>query len=71
MSPWISGALLIQLSYVFLLFTQSPEFNDQTLVDPSTSIANFNISSFAAATGLGDPLAGSFMLVAPDPSTAA
>ncbi|KZV66228.1 PEBP-like protein [Peniophora sp. CONT] len=56
--------------YVFLLFAQSPEFDDQTLVNSTTSIANFNISSFAAATGLGDPLAGSFILVAPDPSTA-
>ncbi|VDB91787.1 unnamed protein product [Peniophora sp. CBMAI 1063] len=54
--------------YVFLLFTQSPDFDEQTLVNASTSIANFNISSFAAATGLGDPLAGSFMLVAPDPT---
>ncbi|KAH9479677.1 26 kDa secreted antigen [Psilocybe cubensis] len=56
--------------YVFLLFKQSKAFNTQTLVTPATSIANFNISTFAAAVGLGQPLGGTFMLVGPDPTTA-
>ncbi|EEB96198.1 hypothetical protein MPER_04706, partial [Moniliophthora perniciosa FA553] len=54
--------------YVFLLFRQSPEFDQQTLVNSSSPVQLFNISSFAAATGLGDPIAGTFMLVAPDPT---
>ncbi|PPQ79673.1 hypothetical protein CVT25_003247 [Psilocybe cyanescens] len=56
--------------YVFLLFKQSKAFNTQTLVTPATSIANFNISSFASAVGLGQPLGGTFMLVGPDPPVA-
>lgn len=54
--------------YVFLLFRQPAGFDNQTTVTPATSIANFNISAFAQEVGLGNPLAGSFMLVAPDPS---
>ncbi|KAF8958369.1 phosphatidylethanolamine-binding protein, partial [Flammula alnicola] len=54
--------------YVFLLFEQSTAFNGQTLVTPATSIANFNISQFAGAVGLGQPIGGTFMLVGPDPS---
>ncbi|KAF8989029.1 phosphatidylethanolamine-binding protein [Cyathus striatus] len=56
--------------YIFLLFEQPRGFNTQTLVTPSTSIANFNISSFAAAVGLGNPIAGTFMRVAPDATAA-
>ncbi|KAF8989101.1 phosphatidylethanolamine-binding protein [Cyathus striatus] len=56
--------------YVFLLFEQPRGFNAQTLVTPSTSIENFNISSFAAAVGLGNPIAGTFMRVGPDPTAA-
>ncbi|KAH6907665.1 PEBP-like protein [Coprinopsis sp. MPI-PUGE-AT-0042] len=41
-------------------------FNAQTIVTPETSLINFNISSFASVVGLGDPLAGTFMIVAPD-----
>ncbi|KAF5374153.1 hypothetical protein D9615_008807 [Tricholomella constricta] len=51
--------------YIFLLFRQPANFNEQTLVTSSTPVQLFNISSFAAATGLGDPIAGTFMLVAP------
>ncbi|RDB16016.1 Protein D2 [Hypsizygus marmoreus] len=53
-------------SYIFLLFNQPAGFNSQTLVTPTTPINLFNISSFAASTGLGSPIAGTFMLVAPD-----
>ncbi|KAG5728062.1 OV-16 antigen [Termitomyces sp. T112] len=56
--------------YIFLMFNQPTNFNSQTLVTPTTSIELFNISAFAAATGLGDPIAGTFMLVGPDPTTA-
>ncbi|KAG6872122.1 hypothetical protein C0995_012776 [Termitomyces sp. Mi166 len=54
--------------YIFLLFNQPTEFNGQTLVTPTTPTNLFNISAFAAATGLGDPIAGTFMLVGPDPT---
>ncbi|KAF7368692.1 hypothetical protein MVEN_00193700 [Mycena venus] len=53
--------------YIFLLFDQSPQFAQQTLVTPATSIENFNISQFAKAVDLGNPLAGTFMRVAPEP----
>ncbi|KAF7378124.1 hypothetical protein MSAN_00236700 [Mycena sanguinolenta] len=55
--------------YIFLLFNQSPEFNHQTLVNSSTVVTNFNISQFAKAVDLGNPFAGTFMLVAPEPTT--
>ncbi|KAJ3790229.1 PEBP-like protein [Lentinula aff. detonsa] len=51
--------------YVFLVFEQSDDFSSQTLVTPDTSRDNFNISAFAAATGLGSPLAGTYMEVNP------
>ncbi|KAJ2936423.1 hypothetical protein H1R20_g671, partial [Candolleomyces eurysporus] len=49
--------------YVFWAFKQSPNFNEQRLVTAQTYIGNWNLSSFAAQTGLGDPVAASFMLV--------
>lgn len=54
--------------YIFLLFEQPEGFNDQTVVTPETPISLFNISAFAARVGLGDPIAGTFMLVAPNPT---
>ncbi|KAG6909599.1 hypothetical protein DXG01_016638 [Tephrocybe rancida] len=57
--------------YIFLLFKQPPGFAQQSLVTPTAPITLFNISSFVDATGLGAPIAGSFMLVAPDPSEGA
>ncbi|KJA25690.1 hypothetical protein HYPSUDRAFT_199416 [Hypholoma sublateritium FD-334 SS-4] len=51
--------------YIFLLFRQSEEFNKQTLVTATTSIEHFNISSFASALKLGQPIGGTFMMVAP------
>ncbi|KAJ7863963.1 PEBP-like protein [Mycena olivaceomarginata] len=53
--------------YIFLLFDQSPQFARQTLVNATTSVALFNINQFASAVDLGNPLAGTFMLVAPEP----
>ncbi|KAG6898901.1 hypothetical protein C0993_002978 [Termitomyces sp. T159_Od127] len=54
--------------YIFLLFNQPENFNAQRLVTSTTPTNLFNISEFAAATGLGDPIAGTFMRVAPDPT---
>lgn len=58
------------LRYVLLLFKQPAGFESQALVNSTTSVSNFNISTFAAATKLGNPIAGTFMLVGPDPTTA-
>jgi len=55
--------------YIFLLFDQSPQFAHQTLVNATTSIELFNISQFASAVDLGNPVAGTFMKVAPEPAT--
>ncbi|KAF9073593.1 PEBP-like protein [Rhodocollybia butyracea] len=55
--------------YTFLLFHQPAGFNQQTLVNSTTSIENFNLSSFAEATGLGRPIGGTFMLTGPEPTT--
>ncbi|KAA1473818.1 PEBP-like protein [Dentipellis sp. KUC8613] len=52
--------------YVFLLFAQPAGFAAQTVLTPATPISNFNVSLFAQEVGLGRPLGGSFMLVAPD-----
>jgi phosphatidylethanolamine-binding protein len=54
--------------YIFLLYKQPTGFENQTLVTPETPVQLFNISQFAAATGLGAPIGGTFMLVAPDPT---
>lgn len=57
----------ILCSYTFLLFRQSEAIaiDAQTFITANTSIENFSISAFAKQTGLGNPLGGSFMLVAP------
>ncbi|KAF9256593.1 PEBP-like protein [Marasmius fiardii PR-910] len=52
--------------YVFLLFRQSRQFNSQTEVNSTTSVSLFDVAKFAADTGLGKPIGGTFMLVAPD-----
>ncbi|KAI0031171.1 phosphatidylethanolamine-binding protein, partial [Vararia minispora EC-137] len=57
--------------YVFLIYTQSPDFDEQTFVTPNTPVSDFSISDFATATGLGNPLGGTFIFVAPDNSTSA
>ncbi|KAI0272567.1 phosphatidylethanolamine-binding protein [Gloeopeniophorella convolvens] len=57
--------------YTLLLFVQPDGFLDAAaaLVNSSTPITNFNISSFASQTGLGAPIAGNFFLTGPDTST--
>ncbi|KIM40870.1 hypothetical protein M413DRAFT_411724 [Hebeloma cylindrosporum] len=57
--------------YIFLLFEQSKNFNDQTWITPTTPVTFFNLSTFAAAVGLGQPIGGTFMFVGPDPTTKA
>jgi hypothetical protein len=43
-----------------LLFDEPPSFKYQTLINPSSSPLQFNISAFVEATGLGAPLGGTF-----------
>jgi len=50
--------------YVFLAFRQPAGFDQQTLVSADTPIQHFDIAQFAEAVGLGDPIAGTFMMVA-------
>ncbi|KAI0047477.1 PEBP-like protein [Auriscalpium vulgare] len=52
--------------YTFLLFKQSAGFDSQTVLQcqSTASPIGFNVSSFAQATGLGNPIGGTFMLVA-------
>ncbi|KAF9067164.1 hypothetical protein BDP27DRAFT_1423185 [Rhodocollybia butyracea] len=45
--------------YLFLLFHQPV---GQTLVNSTTSVEHWNPGSFAEATGLGQPVGGTFML---------
>ncbi|KAF8685547.1 Phosphatidylethanolamine-binding protein [Rhizoctonia solani] len=47
--------------YVALLYAQPSNFDTASL--NATQFARFNISSFAASAGLGDPLAGTFLTV--------
>lgn len=54
------------VSYVFLMFEQPREFLHQQLLTPQTPITSFNISDFAQKIGLGNPVAGTYMLVGPD-----
>ncbi|KAI0056049.1 PEBP-like protein [Artomyces pyxidatus] len=50
--------------YVFLLFKQPAGFDSQTAVNATTPVTNFNIASFSQTVGLGEPIGGTFMLVA-------
>ncbi|KAJ2915989.1 hypothetical protein MD484_g4454, partial [Candolleomyces efflorescens] len=49
--------------YTYLLYKQPSNFNQQTIVTSQTSIVNWNVSQFASRAGLGDPIAGTFMMV--------
>ncbi|KAF9059571.1 PEBP-like protein [Rhodocollybia butyracea] len=55
--------------YTFLLYNQPAGFNKQTLVNSTTPVPSWNLSSFAEATGLGQPIGGTFMLTGPNPTT--
>ncbi|KAJ2912192.1 hypothetical protein MD484_g8218, partial [Candolleomyces efflorescens] len=49
--------------YTYLLYKQPSNFNQQMIVTSQTSIVNWNVSQFASRAGLGDPIAGTFMMV--------
>ncbi|KAF5353359.1 hypothetical protein D9756_008062 [Leucocoprinus leucothites] len=49
--------------YIFLAFKQPEGFDQQTLVTAQTSVLGWNLTHFAASVGLGDPIAGTYMLV--------
>ena len=59
--------------YTWLLWEQPANFNQETYYPPVTSSANFNesaifnfnIPAFAGATGLSQPVGGSFALIGP------
>ncbi|PFH51380.1 hypothetical protein AMATHDRAFT_142692 [Amanita thiersii Skay4041] len=55
---------------VKFVYVQPPDFNQTapTLVNASTPILNFNLTTFAEAANLSDPIAGNFFLVGPDDS---
>src|SRR6266508_6873993 len=57
--------LLLAHRCVFLLFKQPDGFKDQKEVTPDSPRPSFNVSGFAQKVGLGDPVAGNFVLVAP------
>jgi len=50
---------------VFLLFKQPDGFKDQKEVTHDTARPFFNVSGFAQKVGLGDPVAGTYVMVAP------
>ena len=68
---------VLACSYTWLLWRQPANFDQQTYFTPITTpitdptpaqiaqVANFNISAFAEATGLGEPIGGSFAMIAP------
>ncbi|TFK95396.1 hypothetical protein BDV98DRAFT_517729 [Pterulicium gracile] len=49
--------------YLFLLYAQPPEINDQTAVTTTTPIQPWDVTTFAREVGLGDPLGGTFFRV--------
>lgn len=50
--------------YVFLVFKQPAGFDRQTFVNATTPIQRWDVATFAQEVGLGDPIAGTFMMVA-------
>ncbi|KAF9446374.1 PEBP-like protein [Macrolepiota fuliginosa MF-IS2] len=50
--------------YVFLAFNQPVGFNQQQFINATTPIMHFDIATFAQEVGLGNPIAGTFMMVA-------
>ncbi|KIK63784.1 hypothetical protein GYMLUDRAFT_222130 [Collybiopsis luxurians FD-317 M1] len=53
--------------YTILLFKQPQNFSASasSLIQPTTPVTGFNLSSFASSVGLGDPVAGTFFLEGP------
>ncbi|EKM75532.1 hypothetical protein AGABI1DRAFT_116362 [Agaricus bisporus var. burnettii JB137-S8] len=52
--------------YIFMLWNQPRGFDQQTVVGADTPRGSFNVSEFARAVGLGEPIAGTFLFVAPN-----
>ncbi|KAI0031944.1 phosphatidylethanolamine-binding protein, partial [Vararia minispora EC-137] len=54
--------------YTLLAFVQPPGFMAAAtpIIRENPSVTNFNLTSFVAATGLGDPVAGTFFLTGSD-----
>jgi len=52
--------------YIFLAFKQPNGFDQQAFnfVNATTPILNWDIATFTQEVGLGDPIAGTFMMVA-------
>jgi len=48
--------------FVFLLYKDSAGFDAQKAVNTSAARSMFNLAAFAQSAGLGDPVAGTFML---------
>ncbi|KAF9533191.1 PEBP-like protein [Crepidotus variabilis] len=51
--------------YAIFLFKQPPQFDGQSLINATTPIIRWNISQFVNSTGLGQPIGGTFMMIAP------
>ncbi|KAF9000247.1 PEBP-like protein [Cyathus striatus] len=69
-SPWFQPAPPAGSDphrYAILLFKQPSSFNKQvqTLVNSTSSILNFDVGKFAAATGLGEAIGGTNFYIAP------
>ena len=52
--------------YVFLVFNQPNGFDQQAskFVNATTPIQNWDVATFMQEIGLGDPITGTFMMVA-------
>ena len=63
----IAQLFLICLAHrcVFLLFKQPDGFKDQKEITPDSPRPSFNVSGFAQKVGMGDPVAGTYVLVSP------
>ncbi|KAF5353389.1 hypothetical protein D9756_008063 [Leucocoprinus leucothites] len=52
--------------YIFLAYNQPKGFDQQKLVTPQTNVLNWDLKDFVDGVGLGDPIAGTYMLVSAD-----
>ena len=63
---WVLTSFFITTNRcVFLLFKQPDGFKDQKEVTHDTARPFFNVSGFAQKVGMGDPVAGTYVMVAP------
>ncbi|KAI0089946.1 PEBP-like protein [Irpex rosettiformis] len=55
--------------YIFLIYRQPKGFDNQTVVTPGggdAALEHFDVAAFAKETNLGNPIAGTFIIVSPD-----